>query len=180
MEWKCWSENTNLPHQLTFLNHQSAGTQNAGLIWWIYRNRCSNQGSGSEAFQRTNVTWDGLSYTIGDSMTNERGGGGVVGSMNSSLAQGGNNSLGHSTCTEEWNGSAWSDAAASNFQLLLLQQLEHQTMAMHTVDASSLLKQDVQIFTMERHGTGHLLDWATIAIINNVLVWWFNIKLVYL
>ena len=33
-EWNgsAWSENTNLPHQLTFLNHQSAGTQNAGLI----------------------------------------------------------------------------------------------------------------------------------------------------
>ena len=48
-------------------------------------------------------------------MANERASGGVVGSMNSALAQGGNNSLGHSTCTEEWNGSAWSDAAASNF-----------------------------------------------------------------
>ena len=33
-EWNgsAWSENTNLPHQLTFINHQSAGTQNAGLI----------------------------------------------------------------------------------------------------------------------------------------------------
>ena len=33
-EWNgsAWSETTNLPHQLTFLNHQSAGTQNAGLI----------------------------------------------------------------------------------------------------------------------------------------------------
>ena len=60
-------------------------------------------------------------------MANERGSGGVVGSING-LAQGANNSLGHSTCTEEWNGSAWSDDMLQTFQLLLLQQLEHQTM----------------------------------------------------
>ena len=34
-------KNTNLPHQLTFINHQSAGTQNAGLIAGGFRNRWS-------------------------------------------------------------------------------------------------------------------------------------------
>ena len=75
----------------------------------------NNVGSGSEAFQQTSLAWDGLSYTTVGSMDNERGNGGVVGTMNSALAQGGNNSLGHSTCTEEWNGSAWSGCGCSNF-----------------------------------------------------------------
>ena len=142
-EWNgsAWSENTNLPHQLTFLNHQSAGTQNAGLIAGGYTGTGgANVGSGSEAFQQTSLAWDGLSYSIIGSMDNERANGGVVGSMNSALAQGGNNSLGHSTCTEEWNGSAWSDAAASNFPTGFVSTVGTSNNAMHTVDASSPVK----------------------------------------
>ena len=142
-EWNgsAWSETTNLPHQLTFLNHQSAGTQNAGLIAGGYTGTgAANMGSGSEAFQRTNLTWDGLSYTLGASMANERGSGGVVGSMNSALAQGSNNGLGHSTCTEEWNGSAWSDAAASNFPTSFVSNVGTSNNAMHVLDANSPLK----------------------------------------
>ena len=56
------------------------------------------------------------------------------------LAQGGNNSLGHSTCTEEWNGSAWSDAAASNFPTSFVSTVGTSNNAMHTVDASSPVK----------------------------------------
>ena len=74
-------------------------------------------------------------------MANERASGGVVGSMNSALAQGGNNSLGHSTCTEEWNGSAWSDdAAASNFPTSFVSTVGTSNNNMHTVDASSPVK----------------------------------------
>ena len=102
---------------LTFLQNQNAGTQNAAFIAGGFTGTGGNNvGSGSEAFQQTSLAWDGLSYTTVGCMTNERGSGGVVGTMNSSLAQGsgaGQNS--HSTCTEEWNGSAWSTAAASNF-----------------------------------------------------------------
>ena len=93
-----------------------------------------NQGSGSEAFQKTSLAWDGLSYSIIASMDNERANGGVVGSMNSVLAQGGS-SLGHSTCTEEWNGSAWSDAAASNFPTAFVSTVGTSNNVMHTVDA---------------------------------------------
>ena len=139
-EWNgsAWSKTTDLPHQLTFLNNQSAGTQNAGLIAGGFTGTGgANVGSGSEAFQQTSLAWDGLSYTIGASMANERGSGGVVGTMNAALAQGGNNSLGCSTCTEEWNGSAWSDAAASNFKTGFTPTVGTSNNAMHTTDAAS-------------------------------------------
>ena len=54
-EWNgsAWSENTNLPHQLTFINHQSAGTQNAGLIAGGFTGTGGvNVGSGSEHFNK--------------------------------------------------------------------------------------------------------------------------------
>ena len=142
-EWNgsAWSENTNLPYQLTFLQNQNAGTQNAAFIAGGFTGTGSpTVGSGSEAFQQTSLAWDGLSYATVGCMANERGSGGVVGTINSSLAQGGNNSLGHSTCTEEWNGSAWSDAAASNFPTAFTQTVGTSNNAMHTVDASSPVK----------------------------------------
>ena len=142
-EWNgsAWSATTNLPHQLAFLNNQKGGTQNASLIAGGYTGTGGdNVGSGSEAFQRTNVTWDGLSYTVGASMANERGSGGFVGTVNTGLAQGSNNGLGHSTCTEEWNGTAWSDAAASNFPTGFTQTVGTTNDAMHTTDANSPVK----------------------------------------
>ena len=140
-EWNgsAWSFTTNLPHQLAFLNNQKGGTQNASLIAGGYTGAGSvNQGSGSEAFQKSNLDWDGLSYTIGASMDNERASGAFVGSMNAGLAQGGGaGHSNHSTCTEEWNGSAWSTAAASNFPTQQLQTVGTSNNAMHTTDSGN-------------------------------------------
>ena len=139
MEWKSWSETTNLPHQLTFINHQSVGTQNAGLIvvdiqWQVQLTKAVVL----KHFKKLLFAWDGLSYSIIASMDNERANGGVVGSMNSALAQGGSATFHHSTCTEEWNGSVYWIGCFQIFQLLLLQQLEHQTMlCIRSTDASS-------------------------------------------
>jgi hypothetical protein len=144
-EWNgsAWSFTTNLPHQLAFLNNQKGGTQNAALIAGGYTGNGSvNQGSGSEAYQKSNLDWDGLSFTIGAPMANERGSGGFVGTINAGLAQGGIElALAGSTCTEEWNGSAWSTAAASNFQTAFTQTVGTSNNAMHITDTSSPVRE---------------------------------------
>jgi len=144
-EWNgsAWSFTTNLPHQLAFLNNQKGGTQNAALIAGGYTGNGSvNQGSGSEAYQKSNLDWDGLSFTIGAPMANERGSGGFVGTMNAGLAQGGTElALAGATCTEEWNGSAWSTAAASNFQTAFTQTVGTSNNAMHITDTSSPVRE---------------------------------------
>ena len=62
-----------------------------------------------------------MSYNHVGTLTEARDNAGLVGTMNAALAQGGGSNSGYgrytgnSTCTEEWNGSAWSTAAASNF-----------------------------------------------------------------
>ena len=93
-EWNgsAWSETTNLPYPLMMLNQQSAGTQNAAIIAGGYTGTGSpTVGSGSDAIKRHALAWDGLSYNHVGSMANERGSGGLVGTMNAALAQGGNN-----------------------------------------------------------------------------------------
>ena len=92
-------------------------------------------------------------------MDNERANGGVVGSMNSALAQCGSATFHHSTCTEEWNGSAWSDAAASKFPTAFTSTVGTSNNAMHTVDASSPVRTGcTDFYNGVSWSTGHLLD----------------------
>ena len=112
-----WSETTDLPYKLKNLNNQSAGTQNAALT---AGGNC-DAGNDLDAIKRHALAWDGLSYSHVGTLTEARDSAALVGTMNAALAQGGgsnsstNDMASDSTCTEEWNGSAWSTAAASNF-----------------------------------------------------------------
>ena len=112
-----WSETTDLPYKLKNLNNQSAGTQNAALT---AGGNCDT-GNDLDAIKRHALAWDGLSYSHVGDLSDARDSAALVGTMNAALAQGGgsdsstNDMASDSTCTEEWNGSAWSTAAASNF-----------------------------------------------------------------
>jgi len=112
-----WSETTDLPYKLKNLNNQSAGTQNAALT---AGGNC-DAGNDLDAIKRHALAWDGLSYSHVGTLAEARDSAALVGTMNAALAQGGgsdsstNDMASDSTCTEEWNGSAWSTAAASNF-----------------------------------------------------------------
>ena len=112
-----WSETTDLPYALTNISGQSAGTQNAALT---AGGNCDT-GNDADAIKGHALSWDGLSYTHVGDLNEMRDNAALAGTQNSALAQGGgsntsyNGISAHSTCTEEWNGSAWSAAAASNF-----------------------------------------------------------------
>ena len=112
-----WSETTDLPYKLINLNGQSAGTQNAALT---AGGNC-DAGNDLDAIKRHALAWDGLSYAHVGTLAEARDSAALAGSMNAALAQGGgsnssySNRSAHSTCTEEWNGSVWSEVAASNF-----------------------------------------------------------------
>ena len=61
-----------------------------------------------------------MSYAHVGDLAEARDNAALAGTQNSALAQGGGSNSSyakgsHSTCTEEWNGNAWSVAAASNF-----------------------------------------------------------------
>ena len=111
-----WSETTDLPYILTCLGNQSAGTQNAALV---AGGNC-DAGNDADDIKRHALAWDGLSYTHVGDLNEMRDNAALAGTQNSALAQGGGSNSSytkgtHSSCTEEWNGNAWSVAAASNF-----------------------------------------------------------------
>ena len=78
-------------------------------------------GNDLDDIKRHALAWDGLSYAHVGTLAEARDNSALAGTMNAALAQGGGSNSSysansaHSTCTEEWNGSAWSEAAASNF-----------------------------------------------------------------
>ena len=143
-----WSETTDLPYKLKNLNNQSAGTQNAALT---AGGNCDTTDT-LHAIKRHALAWDGLSYSHVGTLAEARDSAALTGTMNAALAQGGGSDSctqhmnSDSTCTEEWNGSAWSTAAASNFPTGcgVMASGKSSNDSMHVYDASDAsLKSDV-------------------------------------
>ena len=165
-----WSETTDLPYTLKNLNNQSAGTQNAALT---AGGNCDT-GNDLDAIKRHALAWDGLSYSHVGTLAEARDSAALTGTVNAALAQGGgsdsstNDLASDSTCTEEWNGSAWSTAAASNFPTGcgVMASGKSSNDSMHVYDASNAsLKSDVYNgmtwnLGPNMNGTGRIQDYG--------------------
>ena len=165
-----WSETTDGPYKLKGINNQSAGTQNAALV---AGGNCDTTDT-LHAIKRHALAWDGLSYSHVGTLAEARDSAALTGTMNAALAQGGGSDSctqhmnSDSTCTEEWNGSAWSTAAASNFPTGcgVMASGKSSNDSMHVYDASDAsLKSDVYNGTTwslgpNMNGTGRIQDFG--------------------